>query len=105
MKMPSPRIALIVAAAILAATACSKRLSAAQRQSIEMNLRQIATAADQYYLENGKITVTLDALTGPGGYLRVVDAVAGENYRAIKFEQGQPLEVTTASGEKVSYGR
>ena len=79
------------------------RLSTAERQSIMNNLRQLTAAADQYYIHTGKTTVTLDELVGPTGYVKRIDLVVGENYRTIKFVQGLPLEVTTASGEKVSY--
>ena len=81
------------------------RLSTAERQSIMNNLRQLGAAADQYYLENGKGTTTFDELVGPTKYVKAVHSVtaAGEDYRAIKFAIGQPVKVTTASGEKVSY--
>lgn len=48
----------------------------ARNSSVEKTLlhdgRQIATAAAQYFAETGNPTVTLDALTGPAGYLRSI---------------------------------
>lgn len=67
------------------------------------NLRMLAAAADQYYLENGVAHATYDELVGPSKYVKVVTPVDGEDYRRITFRQGQALEVTTASGQKVRY--
>jgi hypothetical protein len=73
------------------------------KAAILNNLRQLAAAADQFYLENGKAQANYDDLVGATKYVKVVEAKDGENYRAIEFAQGKPLTVTTASGVSVSY--
>ena len=67
------------------------------------NLRQLAAAADQFYLENGKMQATFDELVGPTKYVKQVNPVEGEDYRAIVFAQGKPLTVTTSGGFSMSY--
>lgn len=73
------------------------------KNGILNNLRQLAAAADQYYLENGKAQATYDDLVGATKYVKTIDAKDGENYRGIEFAQGKPLTVTTAGGVSISY--
>jgi hypothetical protein len=72
-------------------------------KAILNNLRQLCAAADQFYLENGKTSVTYDELVGPTKYVKVIEPRDGENYRAIVFAQGKPLKVTTSGGYTMSY--
>jgi len=67
------------------------------------NLRQLAAAADQHYLENGTKTATYDDLVGPTRYIKVLNPVAGENYRALRFQQGQPIRVRLGNGKVLQY--
>ncbi|HUR60502.1 MAG TPA: hypothetical protein VM029_22455 [Opitutaceae bacterium] len=67
------------------------------------NLRQLAAASDQYYLEYGVKVVAYDQLVGPDKYVKRMEPIAGENYRAIEFAQGKPLTITTADGYSMSY--
>jgi hypothetical protein len=74
-----------------------------QDATIENNLRQLSAAADQYYLETGRNTATYDDLVGPDKFIREdLESVAGESYREIEFEAGQPVFVTTADGREIS---
>ena len=73
------------------------------KKAILNNLRQLAAAADQYYLENGKNKATLDELVGETKYVRKLVPVDGEDYRQIEFAQGKALRVTTQSGFSMSY--
>jgi hypothetical protein len=73
------------------------------KRALLNNLRQLAAAADQYYLENGKTTTTLDELVGETKYVKRLVAIDGEDYRQLVFAQGKPLTVTTASGYTLSY--
>jgi hypothetical protein len=74
-----------------------------KKRAILNNLRQLAAAADQFYLENGKMQATFDELVGTTKYVKQVNPVEGEDYRAIVFAQGKPLTVTTAGGFSMSY--
>ena len=73
------------------------------KKAVLNNLRQLAAAADQFYLENGRTTVNYDQLVGTDKYVKAINAIAGENYRAIEFVQGRTLRVTTSAGHAVSY--
>ena len=72
-------------------------------RAILNNLRQLAAAADQYYLENGKNTTNYDELVGETKYVKSLTPLNGESYRAIQFVQGRKMTVTTAGGYSVSY--
>jgi hypothetical protein len=67
------------------------------------NLRQLAAAADQFFLENGVARATYDDLVGPTKYVKQVAPVDGEDYRGIGFAQGKPIEVRTGQGYVISY--
>ena len=89
--------------AAMAIPAFQKVRTASQEKAVLNNLRQLAAAADQYYLENGVRTARYDDLVGPTKYVKVIQPVAGENYRALRFEQGQPLRVRLANGRMIEY--
>jgi hypothetical protein len=74
-----------------------------KKRAILNNLRQLAAAADQFYLENGKMQTTFDDLVGPTKYVKQINPVEGEDYRVIVFAQGRPLTVTTTGGFSMSY--
>lgn len=57
------------------------------------NLRQLAAAADQHYLERGVTTARYEELVGPAKYIRRINPVGGEDYRTIVFKPGAPLRV------------
>ncbi|HVS53711.1 MAG TPA: hypothetical protein VHD62_15250 [Opitutaceae bacterium] len=73
------------------------------KRALLNNLRQLAAAADQFYLENGRTTATLDELVGETKYVRRLVPVDGEDYRQLVFAQGKALTLTTASGYTISY--
>ncbi|MDP4610323.1 MAG: hypothetical protein NWT02_03975 [Opitutales bacterium] len=70
------------------------------------NLRQISAAADQYFLEEGKTSVTIEELVGPDKYIRELIPVAGESYEGmiITMEMDE-ISVTLESGQVVSLPR
>jgi type IV pilus assembly protein PilA len=89
--------------AAMAIPAFQKVRQASQDKAITNNLRQLGAAADQYYLENGMDSTTYSQLVGPDKYVKMIVPVAGENYRVLKFKQGQPLRVRTADGRMIEY--
>ncbi|HVS51848.1 MAG TPA: hypothetical protein VHD62_05780 [Opitutaceae bacterium] len=89
--------------AAMAIPAFQKVRTASQEKAVMNNLRQLAAAADQYYLEHGVTSVTYDQIVGPNRYVRVIQPVAGENYRSLIFVQGRPLRVQLADGRTVEY--
>jgi len=89
--------------AAMAIPAFQKVRSNSQEKAILNNLRQLAAAADQYYLENGVNVTTYDKIVGPAKYIKALTPVMGENYRALEFKQGATLRVQTADGRTVEY--
>lgn len=89
--------------AAMAIPAFQKVQMASQEKAVLNNLRQLAAAADQHYLETGTRTATYDQLVGPTRYVKNVIPVAGENYRALRFVQGEPLRVRLGNGKTVEY--
>jgi hypothetical protein len=73
------------------------------RKTVLNNLRQIAAASDQFYLENGKSQTTLAEIVGPTKYIKELRSVDGEDYGTLVLRQGVTLSVTTASGVTVNY--
>ena len=81
------------------------KLTKQGQKTIINNLRQFASAADQYFLENGKNEVAAKALIGPGTYLNPnqIQAIAGEDYKSLHLAMSnEAITVTTVFGESVS---
>lgn len=89
--------------AAMAIPAFQKVQVASEEKAVLNNLRQLAAAADQHYLETGTTTATYDQLVGPSRYIKALNPVSGENYRALRFQQGQTLRVRLKNGKAVEY--
>lgn len=113
MKSPSPGFTLIeimvvvVIIGILAALAIpgfQKIRQSSQDKAVLNNVRQLAAAADQYYLENGVTTVARNDLIGVSAYVKVFDTVAGETYPS-NLTQGVAITVSGVAGQRtITYG-
>lgn len=86
-------VVIIGLLAAMAIPAFQKVRETSQTKAIVNNLRQIASGADQYFIENGVTTVALTSLVGTDKYVKTLDPVAGETYPANPT-QGNPLAVT-----------
>jgi hypothetical protein len=73
------------------------------KKQVLNNLRRLAAAADQFYLENGVSKATYDQLVGPTKYVKEIIPVDREDYRAIQFVQGKTMQTTTSEGYVISY--
>lgn len=89
--------------AAMAIPAFQKVRTASQEKAVINNLRQLSAAAEQYYLENGVSSATYDNLVGPKGYIKILRSIAGEDYRSLRFVQGEPLRVRLSNGKVVEY--
>jgi type IV pilus assembly protein PilA len=89
--------------AAMAIPAFQKVRQSSQQKAVLNNLRQLAAAADQYYLEQGVTTATYDDLVGPDKYVKRIVPVAGEDYRSLEFRQGETLRVKLSDGRAVEY--
>ncbi|MFP4204346.1 MAG: hypothetical protein ACLFS4_08450, partial [Opitutales bacterium] len=94
-----------VAAGLVAAMAIpafEKVRSTSREKAIINNLRQLASAADQYFLENGVTEVQTDDLIGEDAYIRKIEPVAGERYPEKITLQMDEITATLPNGETVS---
>lgn len=89
-------IGLLTAMAI---PAFQKVRQSAQDKAVLDNARLLAVAADQYFLENGVSTVTLDKLVGPANFVKELKIIANETY-PLTFSQGVPVKVTGVAGAR-----
>lgn len=88
----------------LAAPAPAPKTPEQISRAVLNNLRQIAAAADQYMLENGKPVGQIADLVGPSKYIKRLISVDGEDYARISpGDNKHPLSITTQSGVSVSY--
>ena len=82
----------------MAIPAFQKVRASSQEKTIQNNLRQLAAAAEQHYLETDATNATYDDLVGPNRYIRELKPVAGENYRSIIFRKGSPVRLRMPDG-------
>lgn len=88
--------------AAMAIPAFQKVRETSKEKAVQNNLRQIAAAAQQYFLENGASEVHIDKLTGKDGYIHYLHPVAGESYEGIILRVGEPFSVTLEDGTVIS---
>lgn len=97
---------VVVATGLMAAMAIpafNKVRAQSQEKAVMNNLRQIASAGQQYILSNGVPQVTYGQLV-EAGYFNDIPPVAGEDYSTIIVsEEGGVIEVTLANGLVVEY--
>jgi type IV pilus assembly protein PilA len=86
----------------MAIPAFSKVREASQEKMILNNLRQLSAAADQYFLEHGANSATINDLVGEQKYVRELNTVSGETYPTI-YLLDQPIIVTLPNGTTLSY--
>jgi type IV pilus assembly protein PilA len=73
-------VVIIGLLAAMAVPAFQKVRTASQEKTILNNLRQLSSAADQFFLERGLTTVNSVALVGTGSYINSIVKVRGESY-------------------------
>ena len=98
---------VVVIIGLLAAMAIpgfQKVRTASQDKAVLNNARQLAAAADQFFLENGVTTVGVSGLVGPTNYVKELNTVANETYPA-GFTQGIAITVIGIAGSRtMTYG-
>ena len=70
-----------------------------QDKAVLCPVRQLAAAADQYYLENGVSTVDYASLVGATNYIKAVNPIAGETYPSA-YTRGVTITVTGVAGAR-----
>lgn len=95
-------VVIICLLAVMAIPAYSRIKKQDKEKIILNNLRQIATAGQQYILENGVYQVGFDALNGV--YFTTINPVSGESYSGITIiEGGGAIATTTTSGNTITF--
>ena len=85
--------------AAMAIPAFQKVRTSSQDKAVMNNARQLAAAADQYFLENGVSSVTQGALVGSTNYFKSLNLVATETYPA-GYTQGEAITVLAIAGQR-----
>ncbi|CAA6676524.1 MULTISPECIES: type II secretion system protein [unclassified Lentimonas] len=84
-------VVIIGLLAAMAIPAFQKVRAASQKSAISNNLRQLASAADQYFLEQGlEEVLSAELANADNGYLKAFKSVANETYDA-SISSGSPI--------------
>lgn len=95
-------VVIIGLLAAMAIPAFNQVRQQSREKTILNNLRQIASAGQQYILENGTTQATFGLLDGT--YFATIAPVAGETYSsATVTETGGTLSVTTSGGQTITF--
>ena len=96
-------VVIIGLLAAIAVPAFQRIRWASAEKTMYNNARQLAGAADQYYLVNGVTTVERAMLLGPSNYVKALNNVAAETY-PLFFTDGVPITVYQAGiGRTITY--
>lgn len=98
-------VVIIGLLAAMAIPAFQKVRASSQDKAVLNNLRQLGSAADQYFLEKGVSTVASSSLVGtdPSHYIKAIQTVAGETYDAT-ITQGLGVSAAgVAAARTISY--
>ncbi len=94
-------VVIIGLLAAMAIPAFQKVRASSQDKAVLNNLRQLSSAADQYFLEKGVTSVNTTVLVGTDTtqYLKPIQLVAGESY-SDPVQQGQGLTASNISNAR-----
>lgn len=93
-------VVIIGLLATLAIPQWQKVRTSSQDKAVLNNARQLAGAADQYFLETGSGTVAITALVGATNYVKTLATVASETYPP-NYTQGITITVTGVGGSRI----
>ena len=94
-------VVIIGLLAAMAIPAFQKVRETSQTKAITNNLRQLSSAADQYFIENGVTVAAQTELVGTDKYVKTLNPVAGETYPAT-ITQGVAIEATGGAPGTIS---
>ena len=92
-------VVIIGLLAAMAIPAFQKVRTSSQDKAVLNNARQLAAAADQYFLENGVSSVAQTNLVGASNYVKSLNLVAGETY-PTGFTQGITISILGVAGQR-----
>ena len=90
-------VVIIGLLAAMAIPAFQKVRTSSQDKAVLNNARQLAAAADQYFLENGVSSVAQTNLVGSANYVKALNLVASESY-PDNYTQGVTITVGGIAG-------
>ena len=90
-------VVIIGLLAAMAIPAFQKVRTSSQDKAVLNNARQLAAAADQYFLENGVSTVAQTNLIGATNYVKALNLVANETYPSA-YTQGETITIVGIAG-------
>ncbi len=92
-------VVIIGLLATLALPAFQKVRIASQDKAVMNNARQMAAAADQYFLESGGSFADSTSLIGATAYVKSLGQVASETYPTA-YTQGVTITITGVAGSR-----
>lgn len=92
-------VVIIGLLAAMAIPAFQKVRTSSQDKAVLNNARQLASAADQYFLENGTSTAAITQLVGSTAYIKSLNTVANESYPQV-YTQGQTITISGIAGAR-----
>ena len=92
-------VVIIGLLAAMAIPAFQKVRTSSQDKAVLNNARQLAAAADQYFLENGVSSVAQSNLVGSANYVKSLNLVAGETY-PVGLTQGITITIDGVAGQR-----
>lgn len=96
-------VVIIGLLATLALPAFQKVRTASQDKAVLNNARQMAAAADSYFLESGASFADIGSLIGATNYVRTLNTVAGETYPTA-YTQGVTITISgVANARTITY--
>jgi type IV pilus assembly protein PilA len=97
-------VVIIGLLAMLAVPGFLKMRASSQDKAVLSNARQLASAADQYFMANGVSFAEYDDLVGTSAYVRFLHTVASETY-PTGFTAGVAITITGIGGLRtINYG-
>ena len=84
-------VVIIGLLAAMAIPAFQKVRTTSQEKTITNNLRQLASGADQYFLEHGVSSVLSASLIGPGSYIKSFSSVTDDDEYPSTITQGTDI--------------
>ena len=90
-------VVIIGLLAAMAIPAFNRLTTRSQDRIVLNNARQLASASDQYFMENGLSFVPISELVGADKYVKSFATAASETYPA-NYTQGVTITITGVSG-------
>lgn len=91
-------VVIIGLLAAMAIPAFQKVRQSSQEKAVLNNLRQFASAAQQYMLEGGHSQAAYANIVGTGLHINTIQSVAGEDYSGLTITQGDSSVSINAPG-------